>query len=237
MSELREERKIYYIPDNYIEEGRVFQGRIKVKNLVDAIVLAAAFSIIGFTVLSINPYMTLQGKISMFVFLCVPPALLGIVGFNGDSLSVAAKSAKKWMKNKQMMLYNPTPKLLKRDPLLTVVNQSGTIDSIIEVLSEEKQKNIQKKAEVNIVEGKDYTFAKDEYVDRYTREKKKSAGEETYNYDAPAAENAPVRFDNSEDDSIGVLYQNPSDAAHKFSEPHRRNESGLVFDDEEEVLF
>lgn len=237
MSELKEERKIYYIPDNYIEEGRVFQGRIKVKNLIDAIVLAAAFSVIGFVILSLNPYMTLQGKISMFVFLCIPPALLGIVGFNGDSLSVAAKAAKKWMKNKQMMLYNPTPKLLKRDPLLTVVNQSGTIDSIIEVLSEEKQKNIQKKAEVNIIEGKDYKFARDEYVDKYTKEKKGTAGKETYNYDNPAEKTAAVRFDDSEDDNIGSLFESPSGAANKASETTRMERADLIFDDEEEVLF
>ena len=47
MAELKETARQYYIPDNYIEEGRVFQGRIRLRNLIEGIVMGLISASVG----------------------------------------------------------------------------------------------------------------------------------------------------------------------------------------------
>lgn len=180
MAELTEQRRIYYIPDNFIEEGRILQGKIKLRHLYDAVILAAAGAAAAFAVTLSFPYMELEDKIPVFMFFCLPPACLGIIGFNGDPISVAFRSFRKWRRNSRTMLYNPNPRLLKRDPLLSVINQTSTIDTLLEIYETKKQENIRKKAEITMKEGEDFEFVSDEYVDRYTRIRTKVKGGADY---------------------------------------------------------
>lgn len=169
MAELKEVRKEYYIPDNFIGEGRILQGKIRIRYLIEGVVLSLGFLAVGLAIILSFPDMALELKIAIMAILVVPPAALGIVGFNGDPISVVIKSAAAWMKNKNTMLYNPNPKLLKRDPMLSVINKQRAMDGIVETIEQKRQENIARKANLNIVEGEDYTFADDEYVDQYTK--------------------------------------------------------------------
>ena len=174
MAELTERPREYNIPDNFIEEGRIFQGRFRIRYLIEGVVLSLITGSIGLLIMMTHPEMSLEFKISMFAILCGPTMFLGIVGFNGDPISVALKSAIAWFQNKNMMLYNPTPRLLKRDPLLTTINQTSKLDEFFGNIEARRKEKIEQKYQVNIVEGEDYEFAEDQYVDAYTKRKRKS---------------------------------------------------------------
>lgn len=177
MAENKEVAIQYYIPENFLTEGRIFQGRIIVRNLIEGVLLALIFSLTGIIVVLAFPEMKLEFKVTIIAILAVPPLAIGIVGFNGDSISKALKSASAWMKHRDTMLYNTTPKRLIIDPLMTVISETSARDQILENIEEKRQENIRKKTELNLSEGKDFIFAADEHVDNYTKRKRKSVAE------------------------------------------------------------
>ena len=177
MAEIRETPRQYFIPDNFIEEGRVFQGRFKIRNLIEGIVLGMFFGSAGIALILIFPQMKLELKVTLIAVLVIPSLLLGIAGFNGDTISVTIKSAVTWKKNRDTMLYNPKPRLLKRDPLMTVISQTSARDRILENIEERRQESIREKANLIMSEGEDFRFAVDEHVDAYTKRLRKSRAE------------------------------------------------------------
>ena len=178
MAEIKEKRQEYYIPDNFINEGRIFQGRFIIRNFIEAVILAAITGSVGLIIILTHPEMALEVKITMMVFLCGPSAIIGITGFNGDPISVVLKNALAWKKNNTTMLYNASRPLLKRDPLMSVITQSSKMDDLLSSIEARKQENIRKKYNLDIQEGKDYVFAEDQYVDHYTKRLKKKAAKD-----------------------------------------------------------
>lgn len=167
MAERQSPRKEYYIPDNFIEEGRVFQGRLRIRNLIEGIILAAIFSIPGLIIIG-NAGLSLQATITILMFFCVPPAIAGIAGFNGDSLFSVLKSARKWRKNNRTMLYNKSPKLLIDDPVSAMLSETRTVDLLLDRYEESIRQRVDRKANLNMVEGRDFFFAEDDLMDKYT---------------------------------------------------------------------
>ena len=177
MAELKETARQYYIPDNYIEEGRVFQGRIRLRNLIEGIVMGMISASVGIVAVLVWPQMKLEIKVSLIAILAIPPLIFGVRGFNGDTVSATLKYAVAWMKNRDTMLYNTATKRLRLDPLMTLMNQTTARDQLLESIEEKRQENIRKKAELSMSEGKDFVFAEDEHVDAYTKRHRKSAAE------------------------------------------------------------
>ena len=177
MAEIKEAPRQYFIPDNFIEEGRVFQGRFKIRNLIEGIILGALFGSLGVVTILVFPGMKLELKVTLIAILAVPALLFGIAGFNGDTVSVTVKSAVSWKKNKDTMLYNSKPRLLKRDPVMSVISQTSARDKILENIEDRRQENIREKANLFMEEGEDFRFAADEHVDVYTKRLHKSRAE------------------------------------------------------------
>ena len=178
MAELHEQSSVYYIPDNFIEEGRILQGRFKLRNVIEGGVLSLATAAIGVIIMIVLQDMKTESLITMFLLLCAPTMAIGIAGFNGDPISVAVKSAVSWMKNRDTMLYNTNMPILKRDPLLTVINKKTRFDEIMEGLDAKKQESIERQANLRLTEGKDFVFAEDRFVDEYTKRKRKQSAKE-----------------------------------------------------------
>ncbi len=211
MDEMYGERKIYFIPDNFIEEGRVLQGRFRLRYLIEGIVMGVITASIALIIILMNPQLSLEVKIVMLIFTGGPALAIGIIGYNGDPISVVIKSALAWSKHKIAMLYNPNPRLLKRDPLLSKINESRPMDEIFESIEAKRRENLEKKVNTSLEEGKDFKFAEDEYVDAYTKRiKKKSVKDQKgkkrekeyliQNEVKNARKNAPERaFDENED--------------------------------------
>ena len=77
-----DEPAIYYIPNNFITKGTVLGGTFKTRNVIDA---AAILFLIGYPIISIH--MNLTVKIVLLCILCLPLAILALVGVNDGPLS------------------------------------------------------------------------------------------------------------------------------------------------------
>lgn len=72
----------FYIPTNFVATGTILGGMLKVRNVVEAIVVVL---LIGFPIYNIPMGLTL--KIVLFICLCIPPAIPALVGVNHGPLS------------------------------------------------------------------------------------------------------------------------------------------------------
>ena len=213
MAELKEKRREYLIPDNFIEEGRIFQGRIRIRYLIEGVILSLGAAIAGLMIITSAPELDTEYKIMIMCVLCAPTMILGITGFNGDPISVTIKSAWEWNKNKNTMLYNPNPKLLKRDPVLSVINKERAVDSFMDNIEKRRQENLEKKININIREGEDYVFAEDEYVDVYTKRLK------------------PEQIKNAKNKKL-----QPTEKEYLINAPEKKEPIRISFDDEKKPL-
>lgn len=148
---------MYYIPDNFIEEGRIFQGAIRIRYLIEGIIL----SLIGIIPALLIKVDDLQVRITLVVFMGGPFLLAGLYGFNGDPLSVAFSAFKEWRKEKNILLYNKKAVFLTEAPI--VANETGDPlkDKVIGVIENYQQKRTEARDSANYVEGETFEFADD----------------------------------------------------------------------------
>ena len=76
------EHEVYIIPSNFIEGGTLFGGLVKIRNAIEAGVLAFA---VGYPIFKLAIPLT-----SKIIFLCLtalPLAIFGLIGINGECLS------------------------------------------------------------------------------------------------------------------------------------------------------
>lgn len=169
--EVREVRQRYFIPDNFIEEGHVFLGKFKLRYFVEAILFSGVFALVALLIV-FNLSVSFQARVAIIIAFVIPPFCLGIIGYNGDPLSVALKSALSWNKNKAIMLYNPHPRLLAEDPMKACLESERAKDKLVELYDAFQARRNEGKANIKMVEGEDFTFASDPDIDMYTLEKK-----------------------------------------------------------------
>lgn len=98
MSNKQEEREIYYIPPNFIESGTFFGGMFKVRNAIEAGVLALAVGIPVF-----NLGLPLTTRIILLCLTSLPLALLALIGVAGESLSSFGFIFLKYLKNRRVV--------------------------------------------------------------------------------------------------------------------------------------
>lgn len=173
MAELSEKRQVYYIPDNYIEEGRIFQGSIKVKNLIQGAILAAPFALLGWL---IGP--ELKVRIVLAIVLAGPLLCIGIVGYNGDALFTVLKSFKDWRKNAGVKLYNPKPTPFYVSPTETIFATELTKDKLVGAYEDKQKKRIEEHMNQKMVEGQNFEFADDPTIQKYHDESQKPTAEQ-----------------------------------------------------------
>lgn len=171
MAEVKDKAKQYYIPDNFIEEGRILSGRIKMRNLIEAIILTIVFAFPALIIVS-NLSVSMQTRISILISICSPPAIIGIIGFNGDSVFYMLKCLHKWMSNNQTMLFNHRPKLLRDDPVSASINEPGKLDALLDRYETTLKRHVDKKVNAKYEEGRDFVFEDDMVIDKYTKTKK-----------------------------------------------------------------
>lgn len=157
-------QSVYYIPNNYADETRVFQGTFKLRYLIEGCVMGGTCALVSL----LFPIPTLNQRISAFLFMAMPGLLLGITGYNGDPISSAAVYIYKWFNEKQIKLYNPTPRILKSSPSADIIGSSKLSDKLIDVWEEHQRKRLQEKGDFEYIEGETFVFKSDPFVDNYT---------------------------------------------------------------------
>lgn len=97
MSKLNE-HEIYIIPPNFIEGGTLFGGLVKIRNAIEAILLALA---VGYPIFKLN--LSLTTKIIILCFTALPLVLFALIGINGECLSSFALSFFKFLKARRIV--------------------------------------------------------------------------------------------------------------------------------------
>jgi len=96
--ENQENHNHYIIPPNFIESGTFFGGMFKVRNAIEAAVLALAAGIPVF-----NLDLPLTTKIIIICLTSLPLALLGLIGVSGESLSSFIMIFIKYLRNRRVV--------------------------------------------------------------------------------------------------------------------------------------
>ena len=98
----REERDVYLIPQNFVDTGTILGGTVKLRNAVEAAVLAVGSAVPLF-------YLPLAFNIRLMIVIAVsvPLGVFGVVGIGGDSLTQFAAHWFRFMKRRRIV--TPTP--------------------------------------------------------------------------------------------------------------------------------
>ena len=94
----REERDVYLIPQNFVDTGTILGGTVKLRNAVEAAVLAVGSAVPLF-------YLPLAFNIRLMIVIAVsvPLAVFGVVGFGGDSLTQFVAHWFRFMKRRRIV--------------------------------------------------------------------------------------------------------------------------------------
>ena len=98
----REERDVYLIPQNFVDTGTILGGTVKLRNAVEAAVLAVGSAVPLF-------YLPLAFNIRLMIVIAVsvPLGVFGVVGIGGHSLTQFVAHWFRFMKRRRIV--TPTP--------------------------------------------------------------------------------------------------------------------------------
>lgn len=94
----REELDVYVIPPNFIEGGKLFGGMFKMRNAIEAGILAGGCGILVFKL-----PVTLTTKIIILCVTALPLAIFGLMGVDGESLSEFVINVFKFLRNRRTL--------------------------------------------------------------------------------------------------------------------------------------
>lgn len=99
MNNNQNESDTYIIPPNFVEAGTFFGGLFKVRNVIEAGILAFAT---GIPVMLYLPF-SLTARIIILCFTALPLAILALIGLSGESLSSFLFIFLKFLKNRRIV--------------------------------------------------------------------------------------------------------------------------------------
>jgi conjugal transfer ATP-binding protein TraC len=97
-----EARDVYLIPQNFVDTGTILGGTVKLRNAVEAAMLAVGSAVPLF-------YLPLAFNIRLMIVIAVsvPLGVFGVVGIGGDSLTQFVAHWSRFMKRRRIV--TPTP--------------------------------------------------------------------------------------------------------------------------------
>ena len=104
MSKPNEDRDVYYIPPNFLTSGRLFGGMIRARNAIEACVLVL---LTGVPIIKL-PF-SLTTRIIILCLVSLPLGIIGVIGFEGDSLSEFAVNWVRWLIHRRTLYRSDTP--------------------------------------------------------------------------------------------------------------------------------
>ena len=108
------DRDTYIIPPNFVETGTFFGGMFKVRNVIEAGILAA---VVGVPVFICLPF-GLTTRIIVLCLTAMPLGLVALIGIAGESLSSFLFIFLKYLKNRRIVgLEEPAPDTGRAMPL------------------------------------------------------------------------------------------------------------------------
>ncbi len=153
MSKQNEHHDTYTIPPNFIEGGTLFGGMFKIRNVIEAGIIAFA---VGMPVFSID--ISLTARIIILCLTALPLGLFALMGVNGEPLSSYIIAFFKWLGNRRVIgKVEPKKKKAKKEkkpdspkPVKEAAENESMLSEIVGVIrkrSAHKEKKEQPKAE------------------------------------------------------------------------------------------
>ncbi len=109
MNNQKEHHDTYIIPPNFIEGGTLFGGVFKLRNVIEAGILAIS---VGVPVFTIN--ISLTARIVILCLTSLPLGIFGLLGIAGEPLSSFVFAFFKWLKNRRVISKETQKKKPKR---------------------------------------------------------------------------------------------------------------------------
>ena len=94
-----EEEKIYAIPANYTDSGRLFGGMVSMRNAIETLVIVVS---LGYVELFLIP-MAVMVKVIVAVVTLIPLGMVSMMGIDGDSLIGYLGNIVKYMAHKRKL--------------------------------------------------------------------------------------------------------------------------------------
>ena len=91
----KETNKLYAIPANYTDSGRLFGGMLAARNAVEALILTV---ILGFVEIKLIPMPTTV-RVVVMVLTVLPTALIAMMGIDGHNISDISSALSKTREN------------------------------------------------------------------------------------------------------------------------------------------
>ena len=174
MPSVNNNRTVYYIPDNFREEGRIFQGSVKIRNLLQGAVLALPFGIIGWKLGN-----TLASRISIALFAAGPIVCAGIMGYNDDPLFSVIGYVRNWLKTRTVRKYNPNPAPFYVSPVEAIFAEEPTKDKLVGRYEDWQKQKMEERLNEEMVEGETFVFADDPVIRKYHDESQRPSQSNT----------------------------------------------------------
>lgn len=144
----------YTIPENVTDGGTVMG--FKMRNVIEGCIMGGIAALLA-AGLPIGSNVT---KVSVVVVLAAPFIALGAFGLYGDPVSKYLVNFYHWMKQKQIILYNGSARLLDSSPVDVAMEQKDLHDRIVEIM-DARRKRAAASDQPDMVEGIDFTFEED----------------------------------------------------------------------------
>jgi len=114
---MKEQQSIYIIPENFMGTMKVLQGSIRLRFLLDGIILGGLGAVIGWMIVFRVFLMTKEQGIPILLFLSAPGIMLGIVGIGGEAVSTVIGAYVQWMMDRKQYICDPVGVLFCRSPI------------------------------------------------------------------------------------------------------------------------
>lgn len=190
-----EQPEVYTIPDNFIKEGYILNGNIRLRNAFEAVIMTGVAALVLWNL----PIQDWSIKLTVTVTFSTPMLLIGIIGVNGDPISVFLRNALHWFQSKRILLYNGKIATVRTRPVEDVFNRELPRDRIIYAFDSMKKNHGNDKPGV-LVEGRDFVFSDDDEFRRKEAKEKEAAkkAEELARKEAEKAAKKKAREDKKE---------------------------------------
>ena len=94
----RDERDIFLIPPNFLNEGSLFGGMLKLRNAIEAVVLVVGITI---PILKITA-LSFTGKTIVLCLTALPVGIFALIGIGGESLTAFLMNFFRFLRNRKI---------------------------------------------------------------------------------------------------------------------------------------
>lgn len=127
--EKEEPLRSHFIPDNFVENGRVLNGMFKTRNFVEACVLAVPVAVL---VYFLTGFLPTNWRVAIIALFTVLVFAIGAYGWQGESLMEFAQHVMSFHGRRRIAKYNPRVKHESRPEYLVVGKAKTPMDIIVE---------------------------------------------------------------------------------------------------------